>query len=68
MAGENGITGYLFLVQVGTEVSTLNRQQLLGSMPKILDGLTRGTEVRVRLIDQAQFDRLVQQILMEDMK
>lgn len=63
---DNGVTGYLFLVTYGTETGTLNRQQLLGSMPKILDGMKQGEELAVRLIDQAMFAKLVQQLLRSD--
>jgi hypothetical protein len=63
---DNGVTGYLFLVTYGTDTGTLNRQQLLGSMPKMLDGLRQGDEVRIRLIDQAMFAQLVDQLLKND--
>jgi len=66
MAGNGSTTGYLFLVSVNTVVSTLNRQQLLGSMPKMLDALSQGDEVCIRLIDQAMFARLVQHLLKAD--
>jgi hypothetical protein len=64
--GDNGVTGYLFLVTYGTDTGTLNRQQLLGSMPKILDGMKQGEELVVRLIDQAMFAQLVKQLLRVD--
>jgi hypothetical protein len=67
MSTGGGVTGYLFLVTVSSgETSTLNRQQLLGSMPKMLDGLGQGDEVSIRLIDQAMFARLVQKLLESD--
>lgn len=63
----NGLTGYLFVVRVGDETSMLNRQQLLGSMPKILDGLSRGTTVTIKLIDPVTFEKLVQKVMADDM-
>jgi hypothetical protein len=66
MGGPNGAVGYLFLVSVGDETTTMNRPQLLGSMPKILDGLSAGETVVVRLIDQHRFAELVRQMLEDD--
>jgi hypothetical protein len=66
VTGPIGVTGYLFLVTLNGETSTLNRQQLLGSMPKMLDGLSKGETIGIRLIDQNQFARLVEALLRQD--
>lgn len=66
MASDSGMTGYLYLVTIGPETMTLNRQQLLGSMPKMLDGLERTSELCIRQIDQGLFARIVKQMLEAD--
>jgi hypothetical protein len=66
VAAGNG-SGYLFLVTLSHgDTGTLNRQQLLGSMPKMLDGLEQGDAITIRLIDQAMFAQLIQQLLAHD--
>ena len=66
MAGGNG-SGYLFLVSLSHgDTGTLNRQQLLGSMPKMLDGLEQGDAITIRLIDQAMFAQLIAKLLAAD--
>ena len=65
MAG-NG-SGYLFLVTLSAgDTGTLNRQQLLGSMPKMLDGLEQGDSITIRMIDQGMFAELVKKLLAQD--
>lgn len=63
MSASVASTGYLYLVTVGDETTTMNRPQLLGSMPKLLEGLGPGDVVAIRLIDQARFAALVKQML-----
>jgi len=59
--------GYLFLVTLSAgDTGTLNRQQLLGSMPKMLDGLEQGDSITIRMIDQGMFAELVKKLLAQD--
>jgi hypothetical protein len=57
----------LFLVTLSAgDTGTLNRQQLLGSMPKMLDGLEQGDSITIRMIDQGMFAELVKKLLAQD--
>lgn len=47
----------VYLVTVGEETSILNRQQLLGSMPKILDALGDSDAITIEPVEQTQFTR-----------
>lgn len=57
MASSNGSSSYLYLVTCEGVTSMLNRQQLLGSMPKMLDNLAPDEAIHVEPIDQSLFAR-----------
>ena len=59
MANGSPGSGYLYLVTYEGVTSMLNRQQLLGSMPKMLDNLEAGDSVLVEPIEQSLFTQAI---------
>lgn len=55
MANPGPSDAYLYLVSVNEETSMLNRQQLLGSMPKILDNLAADESLHVEQVPKSLF-------------
>jgi hypothetical protein len=62
MANGTPTSGYLYLLSVGDETSMLNRQQLLGSMPKLLDALAPDESITIETVDQALFSQALAQL------
>jgi hypothetical protein len=57
MSNGSPASGYLYLVSSEGVTSMLNRQQLLGSMPKMLDALAPDQTIVVEPIDQTLFTK-----------
>ena len=47
----------VYIVTAAGESSILNRQQLLGSMPKILDALAHDESIEIEPVEQSLFTR-----------
>jgi hypothetical protein len=60
-ASSNGGT-YLYLLTIGEHTSMLNRQQLLGSMPKVLDGLAPDETVTIETVEQTLFTQALTEL------
>jgi hypothetical protein len=53
---------YLFLLSVGDNTSMLNRQQLLGSMPKVLDALAPDETITIETVEQSLFTQALTEL------
>jgi hypothetical protein len=61
VSGSNGST-YLYLLSVGEHTSMLNRQQLLGSMPKLLDALAPDETITIETVEQSLFTQALTEL------
>lgn len=57
MAGSTGSSLYLYLVTAEGNTSLLNRQQLLGSMPKMLENLPPDSVIHIEPVEQSLFTK-----------